>query len=119
MEKLTAIWGLFRQGESVADPAKWKAGQITATVLGGVLMALVNLAAAFGHPLPVDTSTANSIGAGILACVNVVLTVTTCPHMGLPAIAPVPSNDAPAETGVQHIDQATIERAEKWQRGQR
>ena len=84
MGKITSMWGLLRSGEAVADPAKWKNRQITGTVLGALILALVNVAAAFGHPLPVDTNTANSIGGGILAFVNVLLTVTTSDKVGLP-----------------------------------
>ena len=82
MGKLMSIWGLFRQGESVADPAKWKTGQITATILGGVVLAGVHVAKAFGVDLPVDTETATAIGGGVLAVVNVVLTITTSKTVG-------------------------------------
>lgn len=83
MGKIAALWNLFRAGEQVQDPAKWKAHQITANVVGGLLLAAVNVARAFGHDLPVDEHTANTIGAGVLAAVNVVLTVTTSAKVGV------------------------------------
>jgi hypothetical protein len=101
MGKLSAIWALFRQGEAVGNPAAWKAGQITGTVLGALILALVNVAAAFGHPFPVDTDTANSIGGGIIAAINVLLTITTSKHAGLPAVGTVQGVDCATESGVQ------------------
>lgn len=85
MDKLKALFGLFRKGSAVLNPAKWKERQITATVLAGVILALVHVAAAFGFVLPVDMEIANSIAAGIIAVVNVVLTITTTDKVGLPA----------------------------------
>ena len=82
-DKLTSAFKLFRLGAEIANAEKWKAGQITGTLLGGLLLALVNLAAAFGHPLPLDADTANTIGAGLLAVVNVVLTAVTSERAGL------------------------------------
>jgi hypothetical protein len=85
MNKLKALFSLFRQGTSVLDPKKWKERQITATVLAGLILAVVHVAAAFGYALPVDMETANSIAAGIIAAVNVVLTITTTDKIGLPS----------------------------------
>lgn len=85
MNKIAAVWALFRQGEAVADPAKWKMRQVTGTMLAGVILAMVNLAKAFGYDIPIDTDMANLLGAGLLAGVNVVLTVTTTDKIGLPA----------------------------------
>jgi uncharacterized membrane protein len=81
--KIAALWSLFKAGEQVEDPAKWKGHQITANLVGGVLLAAANVAKAFGYELPVDEHTANTIGAGVLAAVNVVLTITTSRHVGV------------------------------------
>lgn len=85
MNKLSALFNLFRKGSSVSDPAAWKNRQITATVLGAFILALINVLAAFGYALPVDTETANAIAGGIIAFINVLLTVTTTDKVGLPA----------------------------------
>lgn len=85
MNKLSALFNLFRKGSSVSDPTAWKNKQITATVLGAFILALINVLAAFGHALPVDTETANAIAGGIIAFINVLLTVTTTDKVGLPA----------------------------------
>lgn len=84
--KLSALWALFRQGEQVADPALWKKRQIKATVLAGALLALTNVARAWGHELPIDPAAANDIAVGVIAAVNVVLTVVTTTKIGLPPL---------------------------------
>lgn len=85
MNKLSALFNLFRKGSSVSDPTAWKNKQITATVLGAFILALINVLAAFGYALPIDTETANAIAGGIIAFINVLLTVTTTDKVGLPA----------------------------------
>lgn len=83
MGKIAALWNLFKAGEQVDDPAKWKGHQITANALGAGILASVNLVKSFGYELPVDEATANTIGAGVLAVVNVILTITTSRHVGV------------------------------------
>lgn len=85
MEKIKALWGLFKQGQCVSDPTAWKNRQITATGLGLFLMAVINVGAAFGYAIPIDTETANAIAAGIIAIVNAVLTLITSDKVGIPA----------------------------------
>lgn len=92
MGKISALWALFRQGQSVADPKLWKERQITATALGGVLLAVVNVSHAFGFEIPLDMEAANAIGAGAIALVNCVLTLATSDKVGLP---PKPETDPP------------------------
>jgi hypothetical protein len=74
---------LFRKGESVANPAAWKTGQITATVLTPFLLALAHATNTFGLGIVVDEATATQISVGIIAVVNVVLTVTTTDKIGV------------------------------------
>ncbi len=83
LEKLKAFYALFEQGKAVANPAAWKAHQITATMLGGLFIAIVQMLKVFGHEPPIDSDTATSIAGGIIAAVNVVLTVTTSKSVGL------------------------------------
>lgn len=85
MKKLKSILALFKQGNSVADPAKWKNRQVTATILAGVILALVHVLSAFGFAVPIDMDSASAIAAGVIAVVNVVLTFTTTDKIGLPA----------------------------------
>ena len=85
MNKLMSLLALFRQGSAVANPKMWKERQITATVLAGAILALINVLAVFGVSVPIDVGTANAIAAGLIAVVNVVLTVTTSNTVGLPS----------------------------------
>ena len=102
MNKLAAIWGLFKQGQVIADAKRWKERQISATVLGAVLIAAVNVIAAFGYEVPIDVETANAIAGGIIGAVNFVLTIVTTDKVGLPDASGVqaegdtsPGNDRP------------------------
>lgn len=102
MSKVSALWSLFRQGQVISDPKKWKERQISATVLGAVLIALVNVLQAFGYEVPIDVETANAIAGGIIGAVNVVLTIVTTDKVGLPDASGVqaegdtsPGNDRP------------------------
>lgn len=81
--KLKVFFELFQKGKEVADPAKWKSRQVTATMLVGLLLALVHVAKEFGYVIPIDESTANGIAAGIIAIVNVILTYTTSSRVGI------------------------------------
>lgn len=83
MNKLSALWGLFKQGQVIADAKRWKERQISATVLGAVLIAAVNVIAAFGYEVPIDVETANAIAGGIIGAVNVVLTIVTTDKVGI------------------------------------
>ncbi len=84
MNKLLAIWQLFKQGSSVADAAAWKNRQISVTVLAGVILAVINVLSSFGLSVPIDVETANAVAGGVIAVVNVVLTLTTSDKVGIP-----------------------------------
>lgn len=84
MEKLAALFDLFRKGSAVADSAAWKKHQITATMIGLLLMAIGRVANAYGYPLPIDQATADAIAAGLIALINCLLTVATTDKIGLP-----------------------------------
>jgi len=83
--KLKAFYAVFQAGKSVATPEAWKRGQITATILAGVFIALLQLAKVFGYDIPMDENTATSIAAGIITLVNWLLTVATTKKIGLPS----------------------------------
>ena len=83
MNKLMALFDLFRKGVSVSDPTLWKTRQIKSTVLAAFILAVINVAAVFGYSIPIDTETANLIAAGIIALVNTVLTITTTNKIGI------------------------------------
>ena len=84
LTKITSVIDLFRKGQVVADPEKWKNRQVTATVLGAVIVAGANTATAFGYPIPVDIDTANTIAVGLISVFNAVMTYVTTDKIGLP-----------------------------------
>ena len=96
LEKLKALWALMEAGKAVSDPKLWKQRQVKSTAVVALLMAVVNMSKGFGYELPIDETTANAIGAGILGVVNVVLTITTSDKVGL-AAKPDSSNEEPAK----------------------
>lgn len=84
-EKLKSLYDLFRKGQELANAESWKNHQIKANVLGGFILAVIALIKVFGYELPVDENTAMSVAGGIIAIVNVILTVITSKKVGLPA----------------------------------
>ena len=101
MNKLSAIWQLFKVGNSVVDAAKWKKRQISATVLAAALLAVINVLAAFGYAMPVDAETANAIAAGIIAVVNTILTITTTDKIGISESAGITNSSTDSDTEPQ------------------
>ena len=102
-DKLKAGLNVFRKGSEVANPEAWKTGQITGTVIGALLLALVNLAQAYGFQLPIEADSANAIGGGIVAIVNIMLTAATSRKAGiLPAIkySSEPSSEGMCNVGI-------------------
>jgi hypothetical protein len=94
MGKIAAAFELLKVGRAVANPAAWKAGQITATALGAAILAAVKLAEAYGYKLPVDAGTANDIAWLVIVLANLVLTITTSKSVGVGRAA-LPSERAP------------------------
>lgn len=106
-DKLRSGIDVFRKGSEVTNVEMWKSHQITGTMLGGFFIAVVNLAAAFGYPLPIDLEAANAIGAGLVAVANVLLTAATSKRAGiLPAKGPVSEGDSVSYDAVSVVDQA-------------
>lgn len=89
MNKLLAAFNVFRKGQVVANPTAWKNGQITGSILAGLLAAVVAGAKTFGYELPVSDDQLLAIGSGIVAVVGLFLnptaTVVSSDKVGLPA----------------------------------
>ena len=83
IKRAKAAYTLLQKGKAVADPAKWKSHQITATALTGVIWAALQVAEVFGYAIPVDEQTVDSIAVGTLALVNWLLTLSTSEKVGL------------------------------------
>ena len=96
MNKLLAAWNVFRKGQVVANPTAWKTGQITGSILAGLLAAVVAGAKAFGYELPVSDDQLLAIGSGIVAVVGLFLnpaaTVVSSDKVGLPAVNEADNN---------------------------
>ncbi len=91
IRKLQALWDLMKKGRVVADPAKWKQRQITASMLVSLIWALVNFGEAIGINVQIDTKTVDAIAVCLLALVNWVLTLVTSDKVGLQDKRPAPA----------------------------
>jgi hypothetical protein len=83
VNKLIAVVDLFRKGSEVANKEAWKKGQITSTVLGGFLIAGVQVANIMGVPLPIPDDVLISVAGGIITGINFVLTIATSKTVGI------------------------------------
>ena len=93
MNKLLALFNVFRKGECCVHPEAWKNGQITGSVLAGLLAAIVAASKAFGFDLPISDEQLVTIGGAIVAIVglfiNPAITTATSSKVGLPASSEV------------------------------
>lgn len=85
MNKISALWALFRKGEAVSDPAAWKNGTITINALAALVLAVGAFAESFGLDLGLSDDLAAQIGGGALALGNIIMHVITSQKIGLPA----------------------------------
>lgn len=83
MNKILALIDLFRKGSAVANKEAWKKGQIGSTVIAGLILAIVQVAAVYGYPLPISEDVAMEIGAAFIGVVNFVLTYITTDKIGI------------------------------------
>lgn len=94
MNKLLALLSVYRKGNVVANPAAWKNGQITGSIVAGLLGALVALAKTFGYDLPLSDDQLLTIGGAIVAIaglfLNTTATVVSSDKVGLSS-----SNETP------------------------
>ena len=88
MNKLKALFLLFRKGNEVANVEGWKNGQITANTIAGLVAALLATSSAFGYSLPVSDGDVLSIAGGLFAAANIVITIVTSKRAGLSAVPP-------------------------------
>jgi hypothetical protein len=70
MRKLLALFDVFKKGKMVANPVAWKAGQITGSIVAGLLASIVALAKVFGYELPITDDQILAIGSAIVAIVG-------------------------------------------------
>ena len=89
MGKILAALQVYRKGNVVANPTAWKNGQVTASVVAGLLGALIALAKTFGYTLPLSDDQLLTIGGAIVAVAGLFLnptaTVISSDKVGLSA----------------------------------
>lgn len=99
MSKLLALFNVFRKGECCVHAAAWKNGQITGSIIAGLLAAVVAASKAFGFELPVTDEQLLAIGSGIVATVglfiNPAITTATSSKVGLPTISETTRETSP------------------------
>ena len=113
-EKIKDALSVFRYGNEIANPQAWKTFQITGTVVGGFILACINLAKDFGYPFPIDSDSANALSVAIVSIASVLITAATSKRAGiLPSIRPDGHGDIQGNAGVPHpgISQATRDAA--------
>ena len=91
MGKLAALFSLFRKGNEIADPGKWKSHQITANSIAVFLASLLAVAKAFGLEIPVGDGDIALAAGGVLGVANIIGTIITSKKVGLPAAEPEPA----------------------------
>lgn len=84
IKKIKALWSLFRAGKVVSDPAKWKKRQITVSAITALIWSVLEAMRAYGYDVVISEDVVNSAAVAVLACVNLVFTVTTTEKVGLP-----------------------------------
>lgn len=104
IEKLKAFFDLFRKGEAVADPVRWKKRQIKANEIGILLAAAAHVAELCGFPLPFSATDFDTIGGAILLLANWMLTYTTSEKVGI--LPPKPENRSEQSPGAGDINGA-------------
>jgi len=91
MNKILAALQVYRKGNVVANPTAWKNGQVTASVVAGLLGALVALAKTFGYSLPISDDQLLTIGGAIVAIAGLFLnptaTVVSSDKVGLSPVS--------------------------------
>jgi hypothetical protein len=85
IEKIKALYSVFRAGEEVADKKKWVGHQISANMLAALLFAVVSLLRSFGYDFGIDMQTCADIAIGLLSAINIGINIATSKDHGLPS----------------------------------
>lgn len=107
IDKIKAIWAVFKTGEMVANPVAWKKKQVTSGILAAFLSAVVALVKVFGYDIPLSDDQLLQIGGTVIAVLglfNGVATVVSTDKLGLS-----PRPDGKSDTLVA-VDSAVLER---------
>jgi len=102
LDKLKALYAVFQQGKAVANPDALRNHQVSANMIAGFLFAIVTLLKCFGYDFGIDMQTCADISVGLLAAINLGITVASSTKHGLPSGAvreaeqTLPSTEQPA-----------------------
>lgn len=122
MNTIKSIYRVFTIGQSVANPASWKRGQITAAMLASLAGAAITLLKLAGVDLPLSDDDLLQLGGAVLTVYGVFgagVTVASSDKIGLPPLA----GDSLTKPGViisssaQIVSAIPAEPAPKVQRG--
>lgn len=116
MGKIAALFSLFRKGNEIADPEKWKSHQVTANSLAVFFAAILAVSKAFGFEIAVGDGDLALVAGGVLGVANVIGTIVTSKRAGFgkepvelspygAGIAPA-ANDAPIRKPVDWVNVA-------------
>jgi hypothetical protein len=71
-------WQVLYKGYELSNAAAWKNVQNAINIIAGILFVVVQ-----SYQLPIDKDTVNLLAGGIVAVVNIFLTVVTSEKVGL------------------------------------
>ena len=82
MNKLIALWNLFKVGQAVDNPTLWKKGAITVTLLSPVILKLSAVLQTFGLSVAITDEQSALLAGGIVALTNVIVHCVANPDVG-------------------------------------
>ena len=86
MNKIAAIFGVLRHGESVLDPKLWKDRSAAVVTITALIYAILYAARAYGYELPITPEQVDLIALGVVTVVSLYFTYATSDKVGvLPA----------------------------------
>jgi hypothetical protein len=83
MQKLIALWNLFKVGQAVDNPTLWKQGAITVTLLSPLILKLGDVLQAFGLNVAITNEQSALLAGGIVVFTNLVVHVVANPDVGI------------------------------------
>jgi sugar (pentulose or hexulose) kinase len=88
VEKLIALFDVFRKGREVSNVEQWKQGTINAGAVAAALSALFGLLRAYGVSVPLDDAQIANLGVGIVAIGGVLVSLLTAATSARAGILP-------------------------------
>lgn len=110
------LFRALRAGQELTHAETWKRAQLWTAHLTILLGAGVSIAAALGHPIPLDSGQIDTLVSAVAVLVglfNAYVTVASTPRLGVPPGAG-PGDPGPADRGGQP---EVPRRPEEWLRG--